>query len=147
MTKAEIAEKTFQDGFNCSQSVLLAYAGDLKLPDDLALKIANGFGGGMGRKQEVCGAVSGAVMVIGLIHGRGRNDGKEKTEETYRKVQEFIDAFKKKHGTVSCKELLPGCCLMTEEGQKYFTDNNLKDKCRGFVRFSCEILEKILKEK
>jgi C_GCAxxG_C_C family probable redox protein len=144
MTKPEIAEKTFKDGFNCSQSVLQAYAGDLNLPGDLALKIANGFGGGMGRKQEVCGAVSGALMVIGLIHGRGRNDGKEKTEETYRKVQDFIDAFKMKHGTVSCKELLPGCRLLTDEGRKYFTDNNLTEKCRGFVRSSCEILEKIL---
>ena len=64
MRNSEIAVKTFRDGFNCSQSVLSTYAKYYNLPIELALKIACGFGAGLGREQEVCGNVSGAIMVF-----------------------------------------------------------------------------------
>ena len=64
MNRIEKAVGKFKEGFNCAQSVLYSYADELGLPDDLAMKIATGFGGGMGRTQEVCGAVTGALMVI-----------------------------------------------------------------------------------
>jgi C_GCAxxG_C_C family probable redox protein len=75
------------------------------------LKIATGFGGGMGRTQEVCGAVKGALRVIGLIYGeKGRREGKQ--EITYSKVQLFQYSFIDQFGTVNCKSLLDGCCLL-----------------------------------
>ncbi|MBN1575631.1 MAG: C_GCAxxG_C_C family protein [Chitinispirillaceae bacterium] len=92
----------------------------MNLSEDTALKIAAGFGGGMGRKQEVCGAVTGAIMVIGLLYGRGNNDSQTKNETSYLKVRQFIDSFKKEYGTIVCKNLLNGCCLLTEAGQKEF---------------------------
>jgi C_GCAxxG_C_C family probable redox protein len=139
--KPELAEATFKQGFNCAQSVLFTYAGELGLPEEAALKIATGFGAGMGRTQEVCGAVSGALMVIGMLYGRGKNDGREKTPDTYLKVQQFIDAFNKVHGTIICRDLLPGCRLITEQGQAMFREQGLIDKCYGFVRTACTILD------
>ncbi len=143
MNRSEMAVNKFREGFNCTQSVLYSYADELGLSKDLATKIATGFGGGMGRKQEVCGAVTGALMVIGLIYGRGTEEGKEKQEITYSKVQFFIDSFISEFGTVNCKSLLDGCCLLDPEGQKTFKDNKLIDRCYEFVSASCRILDQI----
>jgi C_GCAxxG_C_C family probable redox protein len=144
MTKSEIAEKKFKEGFNCAQSVLFSYADELGLSRDLALRIANGFGGGMGRKQEVCGAVSGGIMVLGLKYGRGENEGKEKQELTYQKVRELIDAFVNEYGTMNCRELLSGCVLLSPEGQKQFSEKKLITRCHEYVRFVCDVLERIV---
>jgi C_GCAxxG_C_C family probable redox protein len=141
MTHAEKAMEKFMGGFNCAQSVLHAYAPELHFDPDLALRIANGFGAGMGRKQEVCGAVSGAIMVIGLLYGRGEHDGAERTEKTYATVRNLIDAFTEKYGSISCKQLLEDCSLVTEEGRRRFHDEQLKEKCRGFVGAICGILD------
>lgn len=139
MNHGKIAEEKFRSGYNCSQSVLFAFSDELNINNDTALKISNGFGGGMGRKQEVCGAVSGAIMVLGLLYGRGEKDGPEKQETTYLKVRELIDSFKEEFNSVNCKELLSGCVLMTEEGQKQFKDNGLKERCCNYVRRAAEI--------
>lgn len=139
--KPALAEATFKQGFNCAQSVLIAYADELGLPEETALKISTGFGAGMGRAQEVCGAVSGALMVISLLYGRGKNDGREKTVDTYLKVRQFIEAFTKVHGTIICRDLLPGCCLATEDGQTMFKEQGLIDKCYAFVKTACGILD------
>ncbi len=141
MKRSEVAVNKFRDGYCCSQSVLFSFADKLEISEDVALKIANGFGAGMGRKQEVCGAVSGAVMVIGLLYGRGVNDGKDKHEYTYDRVRDFIDAFEAKHNTVLCKKLLDGCDLLSPQGQDYFKSNNMIEKCYGFVEDAVNILE------
>ena len=101
MTHAEKAMEKFMSGFNCAQSVLYSYASELHFDPDTALRMANGFGAGMGRKQEVCGAISGAIMVLGLLYGRGERDGTDRHEKTYTMVQKLIDAFVNKYGTIS----------------------------------------------
>lgn len=141
MKRSEVAVNKFRDGYCCSQSVLFSFADKLEISEDMALKIANGFGAGMGRKQEVCGAVSGAVMVIGLLYGRGVNDGKDKHEYTYDRVRDFIDAFEAKHNTVLCKKLLDGCDLLSPQGQDSFKSSNMIEKCYGFVEDAVNILE------
>lgn len=143
MNRMDKAVSKFKDGFNCAQSVLYSYANELSLSDDLALKIATGFGGGMGRAQEVCGAVTGVLMVIGLMYGRGSEDGKEKQEITYSKVQLFLNSFKNEFGTVNCKGLLDGCCLLDPEGQKSFKENKLIERCCEYLRAACRILDQI----
>ena len=102
MDRSEVAVNKFKEGYCCSQSVLFSFCDNLGFDEDLALKIANGFGAGMGRRQEVCGAVSGAIMVLGLVYGRGINDEKDKHEFTYSKVQEFTGRFEEKYGSVIC---------------------------------------------
>ncbi|MBN1130775.1 MAG: C_GCAxxG_C_C family protein [Chitinispirillaceae bacterium] len=142
MTKADQAVAIFKEGYNCAQSVLCCYAGELQISRDMALRIANGFGGGMGRKQEVCGAISGGIMVLGLMYGRGENDGKEKQEITFAKVRNLIESFTAECGTVNCRELLSGCALLTPEGQNTFRDNGLIEKCYNYVRRVIAIIEK-----
>jgi C_GCAxxG_C_C family probable redox protein len=141
MTHENKAVEKFKEGFNCAQSVLYSYAEELHVDPDLALRIANGFGGGMGRKQEVCGAVSGGILVLGLLHGRGMQDGKERQEKTYIEVRNLIDSFIKEHGTICCRELVSGCSLLTEEGRKRFITENFIEQCYQYVRTVCRILE------
>lgn len=139
--KSDIAVREFNNdhcSLNCAQSVLYAFAEDFGLNKEVAVKIAAGFGAGMGRMQSVCGAVSGAIMVISLKYG-------DNMEDTYKNTRTFIRKFKEKTTTIQCKGLLEGCNLLTEKGQIYFKDNKLKQKkCSEYVRLSCEILEEII---
>ncbi len=122
-----------------------AYSDDVNVDKNTALKISCGFGAGMGRKQEVCGAVTGGIIAIGAKYGRGEDDEQSATEKTYEKTKELLDKFQTKHGTIICLELLDGCNLMTEKGQKYFQENRLKNKiCSECVRDVVQILENIL---
>ena len=142
MSKAETAVKYF-DTYNCAQATLLAYADDHSLENDTALQVAVGFGGGIGRTQDVCGAVSAAVMVLGLSSGFTEADGRPKINEVYEEAGNFVKDFAKEYGTIKCRELIK-CDLSSEEGQLYFKENNIKEHCRGYVRFCCNALDKHL---
>ena len=143
--KTETALQKFESGYNCAQAVLYACSDDVNVDKNIALKISCGFGAGMGRKQEVCGAVTGGIIAIGAKYGRGEDDEQSATEKTYEKTKELLDKFQTKHGTIICLELLDGCNLMTEKGQKYFQENRLKNKiCSECVRSVIQILEEIL---
>jgi len=108
-SKAQIASERFAEGYNCAQAVMFAFSEDCGLSPDLALKAACGFGGGMGRKQEVCGAVTGAILVLSLRQGRGIQEGPAVTQDTYKSVREFMDAFAARNGSCICLDLLSGC--------------------------------------
>ena len=143
--RTDIAVAKFSEGYNCAQSVFYSYCDALAFDKNTALKMATGFGAGMGRKEEVCGAVTGGIMVIGAKYGRGERDDRTATELTYKKTRELMDRFEKKHGTFICRRLLNGCELTTEEGQKHFKDNNLSDTvCKPCVRSVVEILDDIM---
>ena len=144
--RAEIAVKKFLEGYNCAQSVFSSFCDDLKLDRNRVLKMSCGFGGGMGRKGEVCGAVTGGIMVIGAKYGRGENDGRTVTDLTYARTRELMDRFSEKHGTFICRQLLDGCELATEEGQRQFKEKDLLNKtCKGCVRDVVDILEEMIK--
>jgi len=141
-SKSEVALAKFGEGFSCAQSVFYSFCGDLQFDKNTALKLACGFGAGMGRKGEVCGAVSGGILVIGMKYGRGENDDLAAKELTYAKTRKFMDQFAKKHGTCICRQLLNGCDLTTEDGQKQFKENDLSNKvCKPCVKSAVEILE------
>ena len=145
MTRSEQAVSKFMEGYNCAQSVFFSFCDDFKIDKNSALKIACGLGAGMGRKEEVCGAVTGGIMEIGAKYGRGENDDRTATEKTYAKTRELMDRFAEKHGTFICRKLLNGVELTTEEGQKQFKQNNLLDKtCKLCVQSVVEILESIV---
>jgi C_GCAxxG_C_C family probable redox protein len=148
LKKIDDALGSFDSGFSCSQAVLTAFAKEMGLPADVTNRLASAFAGGIARRSLTCGAVSGALMVIGLIYGRDRADDDAAKEETFRKANEFCGLFIEKHGSINCGELL-GCDLATQEGRKYFKENQLsKMKCRHFVKDACEILtESILKDR
>jgi C_GCAxxG_C_C family probable redox protein len=145
MERSEQAVAKFVSGYNCAQAVLFSFCDDLDLNKDKSLKIACGFGAGMGRKEEVCGAVSGGIMVISAKYGRGENEDRKVTEITYAKIRELMDQFSQRHGTYICRKLLNGCELTMEEGQKTYLDNEYFHKvCKPCVKSVVEILETIL---
>jgi C_GCAxxG_C_C family probable redox protein len=144
MNHSEKATASFKEGYNCSQAVVSAFAEELNLDKDLALKISCGFGGGMARMSETCGAVTGAFMAIGLKYGKTVITDNAARDKTYSKINEFVEEFKARNNTIVCKELL-GCVLSTPEGAKIASEKNLHSTvCPKFVADAAEILEKIL---
>src|SRR5512138_1672998 len=98
MNKIEKVTSKFASGYNCAQSVFFAFLEDLEIDPDTALKIASGFGGGIGRRGEVCGAVTGGIMALGAKHGRGEKEDGTALGVTYDKTRQFMDQFAGKHG-------------------------------------------------
>lgn len=105
MKRADKAEELFLKGYGCSQAIMGAFSDITGLDMSTSLKIASGFGGGMGRLREVCGAVSGAFMVIGLVYGFDTPNHNAK-KELYERIQCIAEEFKKINGTIVCRELL-----------------------------------------
>jgi len=144
MSEVEKAVSCFKEGFMCSQAVLSAYARQFGMDRETALKVSAAFGGGMGRMGEVCGAVTGAFMVLGLKYGRTSLKDAKSHENTNRVVREFVDKFRSVNGSIVCRELL-GCDLSTPDGVKTFVEKNLRDTlCAKYVRDAAEIVEQLL---
>jgi tRNA 2-thiouridine synthesizing protein E len=106
MSKADDALNTFISGFNCSQAVLSAFSAEYGLDTVMAYRVGAALGGGIGHLGETCGAVTGAVLVIGLHYGMTVNDGSQSNREAYDKVLELAAEFKTRNGTIKCRELL-----------------------------------------
>ena len=113
--KVEAAVACFREGFSCSQAILSTYSNDFGLPRETALRAAAALGAGMGRLGEVCGAVAGALIVIGLKNGHTEATDKETKEKNYTLVRDFADRFRSRNGALCCRDLL-GCDLTTAEG-------------------------------
>jgi C_GCAxxG_C_C family probable redox protein len=144
MNCAERAADYFARGFNCSQSVLAAYAEQFGLTEEQALKVAGGFGGGMGRMAETCGAVTGAIMVIGLKFASTTPGDIQGKENAYAVVREFVHRFKGRNVTVLCRELLD-CDISTPEGMKRAQQEKLIKKCcPKLIQDAAEILDQLI---
>jgi C_GCAxxG_C_C family probable redox protein len=144
-TKSEAAMERFLAGYNCAQSVLYAYGPDLGLDGETALKVATGLGAGMGRRGEVCGALTGGILVLGLKYGRGGQQDRSATENTYQKTLELMALFEKRHGSCFCRVLLDGCDLRTAAGKQYFKEHDLLHRtCVGCVQTVVEALAGIV---
>ena len=137
----DIAIERFNGRYSCSQSVFSAFAPRYGLSDETALKIASPFGGGMARQGHVCGAVSGALMVLGLA--RGSADPQDK-ETIYQLSQEFMARFEALHTSMLCRELI-GYDLSVPEQARAARDTGVTgQRCPAFVRSAAEILVELL---
>jgi len=146
MGKAQQAVALHGRGCNCAQAVLCAFAGELGLEEQSALRIATGFGGGMGRTGSTCGAVTGAYMVLGLARGMRDPEEKNRKDATYTLVREFAERFQKKQGAVGCRELL-GVDVSTVEGLKLAHERDLfSTRCNELIRDAVNVLQGVLKE-
>lgn len=142
----ERAVATFESGFNCSQSICATYGPRYGLDKETCLRIASPFGAGLGYQQEICGAVTGSCMVIGLKHGYIDAADALSKGTTYGLVGELVKQFKSRHGSIICRDLL-GVDIATDEGlMKALETNIFRTVCPRFVRDAAEILEGILKE-
>jgi C_GCAxxG_C_C family probable redox protein len=144
MNRPEQAETLFRQGFACSQAVLASYAGDHGLGVEHALRVGEGFAAGLCGLGRTCGAVTGAIMVIGLKHGRARADDLAARESTSARVRRFVTEFERRHGSSECRELL-GCEIDTPDKRQAAREAGLFARvCPPLVRSAAEILEDVL---
>lgn len=145
MTKGEKAQALFLEGYNCAQAVFGAFAEDLGLDFETAVKLSSGFGGGMGRLREVCGAVSGMFMVFDMKHGYISPTDTTAKKELYAHIQALAKEFENENGSIICKELLG----LTEKKSDPTPDSRTneyyqKRPCKELVRLSADIVEEYL---
>jgi len=143
MERSEHAKELFLSGNNCAQSVLLSFSEDLGYSKELALKISAGFGGGMGRQQGTCGAVTGAIMVLGILEGEKASDNSELKSGTYNSVKELLKSFANDFQSINCGELT-GCDFKTDSGNEKFKEEEVLEKiCAPCVKRAVKIVEAI----
>ena len=142
MTKKERAMDLFTQGYNCAQSVVLAFADELELDERTLSKLSSSFGGGLGRMREVCGAVSGMAIVLGLMEGYDDPaDGQAKAAH-YARIQTAAKKFEEENGSIVCRELL-GLSQKRDAPvpSARSADFYKKRPCRELVGMAAEILE------
>lgn len=147
-SKEDLARAFFHQGANCSQSVAMAFAEECGMTSETMARIASGFGAGMGRMREVCGAVSGMVLVANLLWGCGDVACKEGKDSQYARVQELANRFRSETGSIICRELLglekkqDAAPVSEERTPTYYQ----KRPCIEMVALAARILEDYLKK-
>lgn len=143
MTCVDKANELFRKKFHCSQAVFAAFAEELGITEEQALRIGACFGSGM-RKGEVCGACTGALMALGLKYGQHNVEDMNSRLKTNEVSDRFMDEFKEENGSYMCKELLE-CDLSTEEGIAAALEKKLfTEFCPKMVESATRIAEKIM---
>lgn len=146
MTKGERAKALFLDGYNCAQAVFGAFCEELGFDFDTAMKLSSGFGGGMGRLREVCGAVSGMFMVLDMKFGYTSPTDKEGKKELYSHIQSLAKEFADDNGSIICRELLG----LTEKVSVPTPDARTKEyykkrPCAELVEFAADLVDNYIK--
>lgn len=146
MTRQEKALQYFRDGFHCSQAVFASFANECRLTEEQALKIGACFGGGM-RKGEVCGAYSGALMVLGSLYGQHDLSDEESRQTADEVNDRLMQGFADACGSYLCKEIL-GYDISTPEGKRNAREQNLfEERCPQMVVNAVNVLEEIIRER
>ena len=147
MTHEEQALQYFTDGANCAQAVVMAYHDALGMDEKTAARLASSFGGGIGRLREVCGAVSGMMMVYGLLKGYDNLHDPEIKKAHYANVQALANRFREENGSIICRELLT--LHENEQNDPAPTPRDAKfyhsRPCMGFVQSAARLLDEALK--
>jgi C_GCAxxG_C_C family probable redox protein len=146
MEREQLIKEYLMNGFNCAQVVAVAFSEKVNKDKKTLLAAAAGFGGGMGRQAMTCGAVTGAVIVLGFAEGQTEALNSAAKELTYKDVRDFFVQFTKIHRSVTCKNLL-NCDISTPEGFELHKKGCHKEKCYQCIETAMEILDNILKNK
>lgn len=145
MNRAEKAAELFLNGYNCAQAVAVAFCDLTGMEDKMTAKLASSFGGGMGRMREVCGAVSGMLMVAGLLYGYDACDDDESKKAHYTLVQELAGRFREQTGSIVCREILknpPTDPAPTPRTEAYYRQR----PCARMVYLATQILDTYIAE-
>lgn len=142
-----LAGELFRKGYNCSQAVLLAFSDVTGLDQRTALAVSSSFGGGMGRLREVCGAVSGAFMVAGLLWGGYDPNHRDAKAEHYKLIQRLAARMKEENGSIICRELLglPGASAPVPEERT--ADYYRRRPCEAYIRTAARIIDEEIKSR
>lgn len=148
MTEIQRAKELFLEGYNCAQSVFVAFCHRFNMDEETAKKISAGLGGGVGRMREVCGAVSGAAMVLGSIVAPTNGSDSTSKQKNYELVREFAERFKKRNKTVVCRELLElGAKMESTAKPDERTSEYYKNRpCLKMVEDAAEIVAELIEE-
>ncbi len=148
MDHKAVAEVLFTSGYNCAQAVFAAFCDEMNIDKETAIRLSSSFGGGMGKLREVCGAVTGAFAVAGMLWGpNDPTDNKAKSAH-YALIRRIADEFKAVHGTYICDYLLRGIANIHSENPHERTEEYYKVRpCIRFVSTAAEILDRIIAEK
>jgi C_GCAxxG_C_C family probable redox protein len=145
---SDLAKELFKKGYNCSQSVLAAFCDETGLDIETALKLASSFGGGMGRLREVCGAVTGMFLAVGMKNGYSDpRDNKSKAEH-YKLIQDLAKRFESENRSIICRELLglsskPDSHIPADRTEGYYK----KRPCAELVECAARILDEHIQNK
>ncbi len=147
ISKGEQAEQLFKEGYNCSQSLALAFCEEIGIEKSKLLRMVSSFGGGMGRMREVCGAVSGMFFVAGALYGYDDPKDMQAKKEHYARIQELAARFRAETGSIVCRELLglegkDRNPAPSERTQEYYK----KRPCPKMIRLAAEIMETYIQE-
>ena len=143
--KTEKAVKYFMSGANCAQAVLCAFAGECGISESFAMRLASGFGAGIARRREVCGAVSGMVMAADLLFYQETEELKKAKDAQYARIMALTETFEQEAGSLICRELLQGLAVTTGTISEERTETYYKQRpCAGKVALAAAILEKEL---
>ncbi len=140
LTKTEQALELFSAKYSCAQSVLMVFAPDFGLDDITAAKIACALGGGISHLGLTCGAVTGAMLVLGLKYG----GSPEKKERTYLAVQEFVRHFSEMYGSINCTDLLGYDLSQPSQLQEARENGIFARRCSKYVEDAVRLLEEML---
>ena len=144
MNQVQRTVDLFASGMTCSQAMLSVFGEAYGLDLELVARLGRPLGGGMGRSGRTCGAVTAAVLLLGLANDDP--DEAEARKVCFQRVQQLFQRFESLHGTAECKELL-GADWNTAEGLKRIQEENLvKNRCPAFVRDTASILEELLRD-
>lgn len=147
MNRADKAKELFEGGCNCCQAVFCAFLDETKLSKEDAIRLSAGFGGGIGRMREVCGAVSGLTMVLSDKFASTDPNDHEKKKELYALIRKAAGDFKEENGSIICRELLG----LSEKNSSPVPEERTKEyykkrPCSELVHCAASIAEKYLKE-
>lgn len=140
MSRAKKAAELFLSGYNCAQAVSVAFCDLTRLDEPTAARLASPFGGGIGRMREVCGAVSGMYMVLGILYGYSDAKASEEKKQLYSDVQALAEEFKKDAGSIICREILKGpssAPTPSERTKEYYSSR----PCARMVEIAATLLE------
>ncbi len=136
----------YQNGYSCAQAILAAYAARYGLTHDEAHGLAAPFGGGLSRQADTCGAVSAALMVLGLHYWDRQAGPREAKEKIYKLSQEFLQQFKQRNGTLLCRELLQLDISDPVDLEQARQSHLFDTRCPNFIRDAVELLDQWLGE-
>lgn len=148
--RVEKAKQFFLNGCNCSQAVAMAFNDLTELDDAMMMKLSSSFGGGLGRMREVCGAVSGIAIILGILYGYDNGNDMNAKKEHYARIQSLADRFKKKFGSIVCRDILKnsGTSISSSAQPTSRTESFYKERpCLHCVETAARILEEYIQSK
>lgn len=143
--KGDRAYELFKQGYNCAQAVFGAFAEELGIDFDTAVRLSSGFGGGIGRMREVCGTFTGLTMAADMLYGYADPSDAETKKELYERIRALADKFREDNGSIICRELLglqqaESSAVPEKRTEEYYK----KRPCAELCRYAAELLEQYI---